>query len=273
MQKGIPVTAVLLVACGVLGLAIGSFLNVVIYRVPRGESVITPRSHCPGCLAAITPRDEVPVLSWLALGGRCRHCRTPISLRYPFVELLTAVLFVGVGLRFADHPALVAGVPLPGRRRAGPYGASTSMSGSSPTPSHCPPMSSGRCCSPEPSRWAPEARWQALLRGLGGLAAMYAFYFMIWYGTRGRGMGFGDVKLAGVLGLYLGFLGWQSWAVGLFAGFLIGGIVGIGLILGGGAGRKTKVPYGPFMVAGAFVAIIAGAHPSPTAIYISLTGS
>lgn len=262
---------VLIGFCALMGLAIGSFLNVVIYRVPRGESVITPRSHCPGCLAAIAPRDEVPVLSWMALGGRCRHCKTSISLRYPFVELLTAVLFVGVGLRFADHPSLVP---------AFLYLAAVGLALTAidldvrklPNALTLPSYVVGAVLLAGAVALGSGGSWQALLRGVGGLAAMYAFYFMLWYGTRGRGMGFGDVKLAGVLGLYLGFLGWQSWAVGLFGGFLIGGIVGIGLILGGGAGRKTKVPYGPFMVAGAFIAIIAGAPIAHSYLHLT-TGS
>jgi leader peptidase (prepilin peptidase)/N-methyltransferase len=100
--------------------------------------------------------------------------------------------------------------------------------------------------------------WSALLRGLGGLAAMFAFYYLLWFGTGGRGMGFGDVKLAGVVGLFLAFLGWQVWIVGLFAGFFVGGLVGIALMAGGHAGRKTKLPYGPFMLVGALIAILVG---------------
>jgi leader peptidase (prepilin peptidase)/N-methyltransferase len=99
--------------------------------------------------------------------------------------------------------------------------------------------------------------WSPLWRGLLGMAAMYAFYFVLRV-VYPQGMGFGDVKLAGVLGLYTGFLGWGAWAVALFGGFLFGGVVSIGLVLAGRAGRKSKVPYGPFMVLGAMVAIFAG---------------
>lgn len=94
------VTAFLLVACGLVGLAVGSFLNVVIYRVPRKESVVKPRSRCPGCGTQLAERDNIPVLSWLLLRGKCRTCGEPISVRYPLVELLTGVLFVTAGLRF-----------------------------------------------------------------------------------------------------------------------------------------------------------------------------
>src|SRR5205814_3154050 len=101
-------TAVVAVACGVLGLAVGSFLNVVVYRVPRKESVVRPRSHCPNCGTQLADKDNVPVVSWLALRGRCRTCGEPISVRYPLVELATAALFVAAGLRFGADWALPA---------------------------------------------------------------------------------------------------------------------------------------------------------------------
>src|SRR5436190_14190124 len=101
-------TALFALICGVYGLVIGSFLNVVIYRVPRKESLVRPRSHCPNCETMIAPRDNVPVLSWLMLRGRCRHCDTRISARYPLIELFTGVMFAAVGARFADSWALPA---------------------------------------------------------------------------------------------------------------------------------------------------------------------
>src|SRR6266480_2239745 len=99
---------VLVLVCGLLGLAIGSFLNVVIWRVPRKESIVSPPSHCPGCDTKIANRDNVPVFSWLLLRGRCRTCGEKISFRYPFVELFTGVLFAGVGAVFHDSWALPA---------------------------------------------------------------------------------------------------------------------------------------------------------------------
>src|SRR5262252_10045892 len=90
------------VICGVFGLVIGSFLNVVIWRVPRDESIVSPPSHCPSCDTPISPRDNIPVVSWLLLRGKCRHCGVHISFRYPFIELLTGVLFAGVGAVFYD---------------------------------------------------------------------------------------------------------------------------------------------------------------------------
>src|SRR3954449_8252656 len=99
-------TAFVAAICAVLGLAVGSFLNVVIHRVPRRESVVSPRSRCPGCGTEISPRDNIPLVSWLLLRGRCRTCRTSISIRYPAVELGCAVLFVAMALRFPDDWAL-----------------------------------------------------------------------------------------------------------------------------------------------------------------------
>src|SRR5436309_15605032 len=99
--------------CGVLGLAVGSFLNVVIWRVPRKLSVVRPPSHCPQCETPIRPRDNVPVLSWLVLGGKCRHCGNPIPVRYPLVEATGGVLFAGVALRFGADGALAASLTLP----------------------------------------------------------------------------------------------------------------------------------------------------------------
>jgi leader peptidase (prepilin peptidase)/N-methyltransferase len=251
-------TVLLALFCGALGLMIGSFLNVVIWRVPRGESVVRPRSHCPGCQAGIRPRDEVPVISWLLLRGRCRDCGEPISARYPLVELLTGLLFAGIALRFADTPAR-----LPAYLYLAAIGVALALIDLDvrrlPDALTLPSYVVGLVLLALAIATGSGEGWSTLGRALIGLAAMYAFFFLIWYVTAGRGMGFGDVKLAGVLGLYLGFLGWGPWAVGLFAGFLVGGLVSIGLVVAGSAGRKTKVPYGPFMLTGAMIAVFAGA--------------
>src|SRR5947209_19425504 len=102
------VTAFVTVVCGLFGLVVGSFLNVVIYRVPRKESVVRPRSRCPNCGTQLAERDNIPVVSWLLLHGRCRTCRAPISARYPVIELLTAVVFGAIGARFGADWALPA---------------------------------------------------------------------------------------------------------------------------------------------------------------------
>lgn len=246
-------TAALACFCFVLGLVIGSFLNVVIWRVPRGESVVRPPSHCPRCDTEISPRDNVPVLSWLLLRGRCRHCGEPISARYPAVELLTGAVFAGLAVRFGYDEALpaflylgavcvaLALIDLDTRRLPNALTLPSYVVG-------IVLLGGAALLQGEP---------RLLLRALGGMAAMYGFYLLLVL-INDKGMGFGDVKLAGVLGLHLGWLGWPQVGVGTFMGFLVGGLYGIAAMLIGKATRKTKVPYGPFMVVGAFVSIWAG---------------
>ena len=263
-------TAVLAAIAGLFGLAVGSFLNVVIWRVPRGESVVAPRSHCPQCLHGIRARDEVPVLSWLLLRGRCRDCGARISVRYPLVELLTGALFVAVSIRFHDAIGL-----LPAYLYLAALGVALALIDLDvrklPNALTLPAYFVGPFLLAVAVLSHDDGGWDALLRALGGLAAMYGFYFVLWYVTRGRGMGFGDVKLAGVLGLFLAFLGWNVWLVGLFAGFFVGGVVSILLLAAGRAERKSRVPYGPFMLTGAFIAVFVGSGLAHS--YLHLVGS
>ena len=239
--------------CGLAGLMIGSFLNVVVWRIPRGESVVSPPSACPRCGNAIRPRDNVPVLSWLLLKGRCRDCGEPISARYPAVEAGTALLFAVMAVRFGFDPVLPAylylaaiGVALalidldvqrlPDALTLPSYPVVAVL------------LSVAAVTGDHPG---------ALLRALVGAAALGAFYFAVWFAYP-AGMGFGDVKLAPTLGAYLGWLGYGVLAAGAFLGFLYGGLVGIGLILFKEGGRKTKVPFGPFMLLGTLTAVLVG---------------
>jgi leader peptidase (prepilin peptidase)/N-methyltransferase len=244
---------VLALATGLLGLLVGSFLNVVIHRVPRGESVVSPPSACPTCGSRIRPHDNVPVLSWLALRGRCRGCRTRISARYPAVELGAGVLFAvmaarlgadwvlpaylylcAVGLALAlidlDCKRLPDALTLPSY----PVGAAL--------------LGAAALLGSDSGDW---------VRALLGGAAMFAVYFALCFAYP-AGMGFGDVKLSGVLGLYTAWLGWGVWAVGLFLGFFLGGLFGILLVATRRGGRKTAVPFGPFMLLGALGAVLLG---------------
>lgn len=237
----------------VVGLLIGSFLNVVIWRVPRGESIVTPPSACPKCGKQISARDNIPVLSWLLLRGRCRNCRNPISARYPLVELGTAVLFALTAVRFGLD------WPLP----AYLYLAAISVAlalidldvhrlpDAIVKPSYVVAVVLLALAS-----WGVDD-WPALGRAAIGGGILFAFYLLLVV-LYPRGMGWGDVKLAGVLGLYLGWLGWGALVVGGFAAFLLGGIFSIGLLLTRRAGRKSGIPFGPWMLAGALVGVAFG---------------
>ncbi len=239
--------------CGFLGLFIGSFLNVVIHRVPAGESVVHPRSRCPGCGSEIAWYDNIPVASWLVLRGRCRSCAEPISVRYPIVELLTGVLFFAVAwwsglswqlpayLYLAAIGIALSAIDLDTRRL--------------PDVIVLPSYVVALVLLALPALL--EDRWDDLLRAVLAAAALFAFYFLLMF-VYPSGMGFGDVKLSGVLGLYLGWVSWGLVAVGTFTGFLLGAVVGVGAMVLGKGGRKTKVPFGPFMVIGTFVALFVG---------------
>lgn len=247
-----------------LGLAVGSFLNVVVWRVPRGESVVRPPSACPACATAIRPRDNLPVAGWLLLRGRCRDCAEPISPRYPLVELGTAALFVVVALRVGLDPVLPAYLYLAavGLALALIDADTRRLPDVLTLPSYVVVAALLALAALLGSDSGDLVR--ALLGGL----AMYAFYFAICF-VAPAGMGFGDVKLAGVLGMATAWWGWGAWSVGLFAGFLLGGLWGIGLIALGKGGRKSKVPFGPFMLLGVLLAVLVGEQLADA--YLGLT--
>ncbi len=228
------------------GLVVGSFLNVVVHRLPLCQSLVTPGSHCPSCDAPVKPYDNVPVLSWLALRGRCRSCREPISPRYPLVEAATAVLFVAVvlvkgadrnvwlGLVLVavlvpvtlidlDHRIIPNKIMLPAAIAAPVILALTT----------------------------PDRLLEHLIAGAiaGGFLLLAALAYP-------SGMGMGDVKLAGVLGLYLGW----GVAPAMLVAFLAGTLVGALIMARKGVreGRKTAVPFGPFLAFGGLVGLFAG---------------
>jgi leader peptidase (prepilin peptidase) / N-methyltransferase len=258
-------TAALVAGCAVLGLVVGSFLNVVVHRVPLGLSVVSPGSACPACGTPVRPRDNVPVLGWLLLGGRCRDCGAPISPRYLVVEVFTAVLFglvawwtgpawhlpaylylaaIAVALTAIDLDVrrLPDAIVLPAYPVAGVLLLGASVL---------------------------EGDGGSALRALAGAAGLLALYVTLALLHPG-GMGLGDVKLSGVLGAYLAWAGWAELAVGGFLGFLLGGLVGAALMALGRAGRRTRVPFGPFMLAGAGLGLAVG-EPLAAA-YLALLG-
>lgn len=256
----------LVAGCAVLGLVIGSFLNVVAWRVPRGESVVSPGSRCPACGAPVRARDNVPVLGWALLRGHCRDCGSPISVRYPAVELFTAVVFALLAWRIglaAELPAFLylggVGIALalidldikrlPNALTLPSYAVAATLLGIAAVA---------------------DSDGGSYVRALLGMLTLFGFYFLLAF-IYPAGMGFGDVKLAGVLGMYLGWLGWGVLAVGGFLGFLLGGLVGGALMMANRAGRKTAIPFGPFMLMGALLAVLWG-HDIAVAYTRTLTG-
>lgn len=254
MDQGAWAVAGLLTAA--LGLVVGSFLNVVVWRVPRGESVVRPPSACPACGHPIRPRDNVPVVSWLVLRRRCRDCAAPISARYPVVEAATAVLFLLVLWRFAGGPTLAA---LPAYWYLAAIGLALSLIDveTSRLPNAIVlPGYPVLLVLLTAASWG-DGDFAALARaGIGG-AGLLVFYFLLRV-LRPGGMGLGDVKLAGLLGAALAWLGWGAFVVGAFAAFLVGGVFSLGLVFAGRASRKTRVPFGPWMVLGAAVGVACG---------------
>ncbi len=253
--------ASLLAVVGLLGLAVGSFLNVVIHRVPAGISLVRPPSACPHCAAPIRPYDNIPVLSWLILRARCRNCGKPIAVRYPLVELGTAAFFVFVGLKFlppvlaaTDRLLLISGLLV---LAAFLHLAAISVAlAAIDLETHTLPNS---IVLPAyvvsilliGAAGAVTGDWWSLLRAAIGLAAMWLVYFVMAIAYPG-GMGFGDVKLAGVLGIYLGWLGWGTLAVGFFAAFVFGGLFSVVLLILRRVDRKSGIPFGPWMLVGAW---------------------
>ncbi|KQR27554.1 peptidase A24 [Curtobacterium sp. Leaf154] len=257
---------------GLLGLAIGSFLNVDVHRIPAGMSVVAPASSCPGCGHEIRGCDNVPVVSWLLLRARCRHCDAPVSARYPLVEAATGLLFVAVTLLSVLAPWSTSAAPdgVPGTIHAATllvallYLMAISISLTLiDLDTHTLP---NRIVLPAYIvlpvlllvASVVSGDWGAAVRGIGGLVVLGGVYLLLALAVLG-GMGLGDVKLAGVLGLVLAYLGWGPLAVGSSAAFLLGGTFAVVLLAVRRAGRRSGIPFGPWMLAGAWLGIAVGA--------------
>lgn len=234
------------------GLAFGSFANVVVHRVPRSESIVVPGSACPSCGTPLAWYDNIPLLSFLVLRGRCRHCHATISVRYPLVEGLVGVLWaltaLVVGLRpelpaflaFVTVLVMLGAIDLEHRRLPNRIlGPASIVAGVLLLAA------------------APFSGWTPLLMALAGAAA-YGGPMLLLGLAFPAGMGGGDIKLAGYIGLHLGWLGLLHVLVGAMAGFIVGGVVGVALLVAGRKGRKDPVPFGPAMAVGALVALFAG---------------
>lgn len=239
--------------CAVLGLVVGSFLNVVIYRVPRHESVVSPRSRCPVCASPIKERDNIPVLSWLILRGRCRSCDARISPRYLFVELAGAVIYAGLAARLGfnwDLPAFL-------------------VFASSLLALAC--IDFEHLVLPKTIVYptlalvagllllvaAVSGDWNRLLVAVICSVSWFGVFFVVNLASP-RLLGFGDVRLALVLGLGLGWLGWRSVVLGFFAANVIGAVIGLVLIGTKKITHDQQIPYAVFLALGAAVAVYAG---------------
>lgn len=242
-----PAMPVALLPATLFGLVIGSFLNVVSYRLPRGESLSVPGSHCPSCDAPVKPQDNIPVLSWLLLRGHCRSCKASIGARYPIVEAITAVLFAAVVLvHLHDTAMLVMGLVLVAFLV--PIAAIDLDTRKIPNkltlPAAVLAVVLGTVLDPGGE----------VTRLIAGAAAGTALAIPSLL-TPG-GMGLGDAKLIGVLGLFLG----TAIMPAFFVAFVTGTVIGLGVVArkGVAAGRKTPIPFGPFLALGGVVGLLAG---------------
>ena len=239
-------TAVAAVLAGILGAVVGSFLNVVAYRLPRGESLSHPPSHCPNCGAPVKPYDNIPVLSWLLLRGRCRNCKGPISVRYPLVEAGTALLCALVVIVKGPDEDAVIGIVLV--LLLVPVTLIDLDHHLIPNKITYPGFVLGVVL-------IAVLDTDSLVEHLIASAAAGGFLFLAWF-FYPRGMGMGDVKLAFVLGIYLG----RAVAPAMFVAFISGAVVG-GLVIarmGVKDGRKAGIPFGPYLALGGLVGLFAG---------------
>lgn len=240
------------------GLLFGSFLGLVVYRVPRKQSILKPRSRCTNCGTELRAIDNIPVFSWLFLRGRCHSCGTKISARYPAAEALTAILWgvtvarLGLcdGCRAMDAIAF-----LPFMWVLVALSLIDLEHKLIPNRILYPFLGLGIVLIFIAAITGPG--FGAFGRAAGGAAASFAVFNIIHFISPG-GMGYGDVRLSALIGLYLGYLGWGRVYAGFLAGFLLGAVVGVALMAGGKAGRKTAVPFGPFLALGAIISTFWG---------------
>lgn len=252
MNVGHP-HAVAAVVSGVVGLAAGSFAGVVADRVPRKESVVRPASHCTACQAPLRVRDNIPVVSYILLRGRCHSCGVRIPPGDLIIELVTVAVFILIGWRLPTLWALpsylvvatglvaLGAIDLQHHRLPTPVIYATALVA---TPLLV--FASGMT-----------DRWNSLAVAFIGAAGCFAAFFAVFFAVP-KGMGFGDVRLAALCGGWLGWLGASVIPVGILAGFLLAGLPAIALVVVGKATRKSRLAFGPFLAAGAVVGICFG---------------
>jgi leader peptidase (prepilin peptidase)/N-methyltransferase len=241
------------VVAGVVGLVIGSFIGVVVDRLPRQESIVSPPSHCVACSAPIRAYDNVPVVSYVVLRGRCRNCRARIPPRDALVEIGTGIVFVLLAWRLNsvwDLPAYcvlaaslvaISAIDVEHMRIPSALVYATAALGA--------PLlvlaSAGT------------HHWSALLSALIGGAVAFAAFFALFYAVP-KGIGFGDVRLAGLCGGFLGWMGYREMIVGFLLSFIVAGVPAVLLLAVGKVQRRTQIPFGPFLAAGTVITVLFG---------------
>ena len=258
---------------GLFGLAVGSFLNVCIHRLPRRESVVVPGSHCPACGHGIAPYDNIPVVSFLLLAGRCRHCSALISPRYPAVEMLTALAFYGCAARWGlsspcflnslllaaimvlmfidyDHQILPNAVTLPGTA------AGVALSGLQDPAFYMDRVTYRLSALVSPGGGQSALPWAGALFGaLVGAGTLFAVATLYELVRKRQGLGMGDVKMMAMVGA---FLGWRLAILTIFVGSALGSLVGVFLMLFHGKSLQTKLAFGTFLGAATALTLFLG---------------
>jgi leader peptidase (prepilin peptidase)/N-methyltransferase len=242
--------AIVVIALGLFGAMVGSFLNVCIVRLPRGESIVRPRSRCLQCQTPIRWFDNVPVMSSVILGGRCRACGARISMRYPIVELATAAAFLVQGFAFSDQPIVLASRLVFTALLILLFGTDLETE-RLPNSVTLPGIAVGLAW----SVWGPPGLEDSVLGAALGVGVLLAIRWL-WFWWKGvDGMGLGDVKMLAMIGA---FLGWRQVWVVLFLASLAGATTGVSLMLLRGRSLRSRLPFGTFLAAAAFAASVWG---------------
>lgn len=234
--------------CGLLGLLVGSFANVCVHRIPRRESVAFPASHCPKCDHPIAPYDNIPLFSWLILRGRCRHCHSPISWRYPLLELLMGVSWAGLAWHYG--PAAQLGMALTLFFLLWVLSFIDFETGLLPDMLTLPGIVIGLLFS-----WWLGDLHDAFIGAVAGYGVLWLVNQLFFLYSGREGMGYGDFKLLAMLGA---FLGWQALSFVILFSSVIGAIIGSIFLWLARRGMRTEIPFGPYLAAGGMVWLLWG---------------
>ena len=243
------------IAIGMLfGSVFGSFATVVAARVPRGASIVQPRSHCTACETTLSALDLVPVISWVLRGGKCAHCKVRIPIRYPMIEMVSAIAFGAIVWRFGltGRSAVLCGISV------GLIALSAIDLETFKLPNRVLyPLTIGAVAGIVIANSVAGDPFLWLVRALGGGMLAFATFFLLHLAVP-RGMGFGDVRLSFLLGFSLAWISWGALLIGFFSAFLIGGLIGSILMLAKRAKGKTALPFGPMLAAGWWLGVLWG---------------